>query len=219
MSGQERKATGRDLARGEPARAGRPATARKAAILRAATDLFARRGFDGVSLDDIATLAKTQRSLILYYFSTKEHLWKAAASVVIEAFNQEMARRLADLEKLDEDEFRKRSIEAWLSGWLDMPQAAQFLVREGGVPSARLNWLVEAIGVPAMRPEQIDRHRRHSPMHRMCIMSISLALAALGPLLEAKMNAASGQPTSGVWPLSKKNREELIAILRRVTIS
>ena len=216
MSQGVRKRTKPERGRVESTTTERPITRRKAAILRAATELFARRGFDGVSLDDVAVLAKTQRSLILYYYASKEELWKAAATAVIEEFNDEMRRRLASLEKLDDAEFREKSIDVWLSGWLDMPEVAQFLVREGGVPSARLNWLVEAVGVPAMHLEQIERHRRHSPIHRTCCLSISLALAALAPLLEAKMNAASGQLSSGISPLSKKNRDEVIAIFRRM---
>ena len=211
------KVGGRRAADAAPARKRAP-TRTKEAILRAATELFAQRGFDGVSLDDIATLSRTNRSLILYYFATKEDLWKSAALAVVEDFNAKMKKRLSALEGLPDAEFREKSARIWMSGWIDMPEVAQFLVREGGRPSPRLNWLVEAVGVPAMDVDMIDRARRNSPVvRRACYLSVCLAVAALGPLLEAKMNAASGQLASGIWPLSKKGREEILDVLLRMS--
>ena len=182
-------------------------------IVHAATDLFARRGFNGVSLHDIAELAEVRRSLILYYFESKEHLWKTAASSLIERFNTEMSARLDKIAHLDEAEFRHRNMEIWLSGYLDMPEVAQFLVREGGEASTRLDWLVEEVGVPALNLQLLDRFREAPPFDRTAINALTIAIVALAPLFEAKMRAITGESAGGFDPLSAGSRGHLIEIM------
>jgi AcrR family transcriptional regulator len=46
----------------------------KERILKASTKLFAEKGFDGVSIDELAGEAKINKSMIYYYFSSKEGL-------------------------------------------------------------------------------------------------------------------------------------------------
>jgi hypothetical protein len=52
-----------------------------------------------------------------------------------------------------------------------------------------LDWLVEEVGVPAIHSDEIDLHRCQNQVVRTSFVALCLALAALGPLLEAKMNA------------------------------
>lgn len=191
----------------------------KSQILDAARELFARRGFDGVRLDDIAKLSGVKRSLILYHFTNKDELWKAAASLVIDEFNTEMCNRLAELGDVVDSERGARLTDIWLSGWLDMPEAAQFLVREGGEPSDRLDWLVETVGVSAMRLDELERSRRDDPIPHVAFVTLCLGLAALGPLLESKLGAATDRRYAGLWPISKRNKEKFSRILQRLTSS
>ena len=62
---------------------GKPLTARdqkrensKTAVLKAAAELFAHRGFEGVAIADVAKLSGVRKPNLLYYFSSKEALWK-----------------------------------------------------------------------------------------------------------------------------------------------
>lgn len=50
---------------------------RRGAILAAATDLFARRGFGGVAIQEIADQAGVHKTTVLYQFGTKEALHEA----------------------------------------------------------------------------------------------------------------------------------------------
>ena len=50
---------------------------RRQAILDAATDLFAEKGFAGVSVQEIADAAGTHKTTVLYHFETKESLHEA----------------------------------------------------------------------------------------------------------------------------------------------
>lgn len=49
-------------------------------ILNAAIELFSKRGFEGVSIREIATLAKVHFASIRYHFGDKEELYKACIS-------------------------------------------------------------------------------------------------------------------------------------------
>ena len=59
-------------------------------LLTAATKLFAERGFDGVSVDDIVSAAEVNKRMVYHYFGDKEGLYVAVLKQVFS--------RLADLE-------------------------------------------------------------------------------------------------------------------------
>lgn len=48
----------------------------KQKILRSATDVFNKKGYHGASMNDIALHAGVNKSLLYYYFSSKENLYK-----------------------------------------------------------------------------------------------------------------------------------------------
>lgn len=62
----------------KPARRARNPEATKEALLQAATELFALRGYDGVRLDDLAERASVNKALVSYYFGGKRKLYRAA---------------------------------------------------------------------------------------------------------------------------------------------
>ena len=59
----------------------RDATATKAALLQAAGELFAERGFDRTTVRDIATRAGVNQALLFRYFGSKEELFHAVLTV------------------------------------------------------------------------------------------------------------------------------------------
>jgi AcrR family transcriptional regulator len=62
-----------------------------AAILEAARGLFARKGFDATSIDDVVAKAKTTKGGLYHHFTSKEELFTA----VLEAVQKELAERVA----------------------------------------------------------------------------------------------------------------------------
>jgi len=56
----------------------------RAAILEAATELFARRGFGGVAIQEIADLAGVHKTTVLYQFGTKDALHEAVLDHALE---------------------------------------------------------------------------------------------------------------------------------------
>ncbi len=57
---------------------------RRGAILEAATELFARRGFGGVAIQEIADLAGVHKTTVLYQFGTKEALHEAVLDTALQ---------------------------------------------------------------------------------------------------------------------------------------
>lgn len=60
-------------------------------ILRVATALFVKRGFEGVSISEIAKKAEINQSLIYHYFASKEDLWKNVKNDFVERFVDDKA--------------------------------------------------------------------------------------------------------------------------------
>ena len=77
---------------------GRPQAAQgtdlKLALLRSAIDLFAERGFDGVSLSNVAEKAGADKGLSRYYFGSKEALWIAAMEHLADCFASDLNKAL-----------------------------------------------------------------------------------------------------------------------------
>ncbi len=92
-----------------PGRAARPgrrpgvraaaAQATRDAILRAATRIFAKHGFDGGRVDQISKAAKSYDRMIYYYFGSKEGLYIAVLEELYRRFNEAEARLSLDLER------------------------------------------------------------------------------------------------------------------------
>jgi len=58
---------------------------RRAAILAAAARLYARRGFSGASVADLAKACRTSKSLIYHYFPAKDDILYAAMATHLDA--------------------------------------------------------------------------------------------------------------------------------------
>jgi TetR/AcrR family transcriptional regulator len=61
-----------------------PEASSKERILRAAQTVFAKKGFDGARVDEIARLAEVNKALIYYYFKSKEEILHALLHLAIE---------------------------------------------------------------------------------------------------------------------------------------
>ena len=67
-------------------------------ILRAASDLFAQEGYDGVTVDEIAAHAGVNKALIYYYFSGKREVLE---TLVRNAINSVISARDVILKRID----------------------------------------------------------------------------------------------------------------------
>jgi AcrR family transcriptional regulator len=82
----------------------------RARILEAARTLFGERGFDGVSVRDIASLAEADPALLIRYFKSKERLFAAAADIDL---------KLPDLSGAKPEEIGARLAAHFVTMWED----------------------------------------------------------------------------------------------------
>jgi len=65
-------------------RAGADTGATRAALFRAGAELFSRRGFDGVTVDDIAKTAGVNRAMLYYHFTDKLALYREIVCTMLD---------------------------------------------------------------------------------------------------------------------------------------
>jgi len=64
----------------------------RSAVLAAATELFAERGYSGTSIADVAAAAGVAKPSVLYHFADKDDLWRACVAALwaeVDAFYSE----------------------------------------------------------------------------------------------------------------------------------
>ena len=118
------------------------AVATKQAILRAAFDEFARVGFNGASLRNIADAAKVNHRLINHHFGTKLDLWKAAASYAFNGFYDRLAKRLDALAGISEAETIRLMFREFILHAASEPALNKFMLQANDEPE-RMRWLVD----------------------------------------------------------------------------
>ena len=80
-----------------PARCSRTAGATRGSILRAATAVFARHGYDGGSVEKISNRAGSVDRMIYYYFGSKEGLFIEVIEGIYDRMNQAESKLKLDL--------------------------------------------------------------------------------------------------------------------------
>ena len=83
-------------------------------LIRSAEGLFAERGFDGVSVRDIASAAGVNSALVGYYFGGKEGLLSEVYTRHCEPLNRERERLLTKFAASDDGLTLERVIEAFV---------------------------------------------------------------------------------------------------------
>ncbi len=79
----------------------------KKQILAAALNEFAAKGFDGVSVDQIALTAKVNKAMIYYYFENKAGLFNELFSNELEQVKIELASMMEQVNINDPDQLKK----------------------------------------------------------------------------------------------------------------
>jgi AcrR family transcriptional regulator len=68
-------------------------------ILKAATDLFATRGFHETSMAEVARIARVSKALIFWYFKSKEELFVAVLGKLLEPYVIDFAEEAGALDE------------------------------------------------------------------------------------------------------------------------
>lgn len=83
------------------------------AVLDAAADQFAHYGFEGASLNVIADQSGVSKQNLIYYFGSKDDLWKATVADIFEQVNAEFQ---ANGDRVD----RARTLKELTAGYFDI---------------------------------------------------------------------------------------------------
>ena len=99
----------------------------RAAILAAAEQQFARRGFVATRLEDVAAAVDLKRAALFYHFRDKQSLYDA---VVADAFGSLAARLQEAFSAPDPIRVRiERAVEAWVDTVVARPTLARLILR------------------------------------------------------------------------------------------
>jgi len=99
----------------------------RAAILAAAEQQFARRGFVATRLEDVAAAVDLKRAALFYHFKDKQSLYDA---VVADAFGSLAARLQSAFSAPDPIPVRiERGVEAWVDTIVARPTLARLILR------------------------------------------------------------------------------------------
>jgi TetR/AcrR family transcriptional regulator len=173
------------------ARASRVADTR-AAVFDAAAQLFSARGFDGVTVDDIAARARVNKAMIYYHFADKLALYRAVVGDMLRAMGARVAA-IASTAASPHDR-----LEAFVAAFVEMadtrPWFPPLMLREiaEGAPrldAATLNLLRTVFGAFAAIIGEGQARGAFRPVH-----PVLAYLSIVGPIL---LNAARERSAAG----------------------
>ncbi len=190
------------------------------AILEAAEELFARKGFSGTRLEDVAEVVGIRRPSILYYFPDKAQLYDTVLADVLGG----LLERVRDaLEAPGELPAR---IEAAISAWVDYvaerPTLARLLLREVADGSADdpPPLLRHTRPFVEMIRKVLEREPSQALTPLRAIDPVHLASAICGATVFLVGGMPALLPDLKLDPLSRpqieKHRAEVLSIARRL---
>jgi TetR/AcrR family transcriptional regulator len=116
-------------------------------ILDAAARQFARKGFDGTALRDVARAAGVPHTAISYHFQTKDELWRGAVALMFSRLRSEVG----GITSADGPEGYRQFIRRYVRYCARHPEHAQLMVYEAMRGGERLAWATERFLMPGHR--------------------------------------------------------------------
>ncbi|HBF10223.1 MULTISPECIES: TetR/AcrR family transcriptional regulator [Thermotoga] len=106
---------------------------KKEAILKAAIEVFGKRGYERATTDEIAERAGVAKGLIFHHFKSKENLYHQAYRYVVEKLQGEFENFLRENKNRDIFDFMEKWMEKKLEYSANHPEETDFLVTLVGV--------------------------------------------------------------------------------------
>jgi len=111
-------------------------------LLQTAVELFAKKGFDGVSTGDIAAAAGFSQAIIHYHFGSKDQLWQDAMTYLMHDLDKRFPLDLQELRDLNPVDQLRVIVRRFIAMSASRTELASILVLESIADSERLEWLV-----------------------------------------------------------------------------
>jgi AcrR family transcriptional regulator len=196
----------------------------KTDILEAAMPLFAR-GYDAVSVKDIAAASGYKHSLVMYHFGTKDQLWEQTVLRLWRGFenlSQQYRERIpagsTDRERMH------RQLWSFILTLRDLPAYGQILLCEGVRPSDRLSWLYHNFIPSAFLAMRFDDKRLERALHTGTLLRSALSGAILYTVVAAPQVAINaeldgGELPSDLYPISDSLAQRLAEMMTEFLFS
>jgi AcrR family transcriptional regulator len=164
-------------------------------IFEAATEVFIEKGMDGARMQDIADRAGINKSLLHYYYRTKDHLFNA----VYEMIAGQMFRKFAPV--LDENLSLEEKIRFFLREHISFmqknPRLPSFILNEIHRNPGRIRKLIQSIDInklwttlEAQHKEELKRYNiteENLPQFMTTIAGMSVFPFAAKPIIGSIM--------------------------------
>jgi TetR/AcrR family transcriptional regulator len=121
----------------------RHSNAQKAKILKAAFECFHALGFEGATTRQIAQLAKTSHTAVLYHFKSKDQLWIATTETAIAEYINTIRESLDNRDNLSAREALQTFIREFVRFSAKSPGVHRILSMESAQGSQRLKWIID----------------------------------------------------------------------------
>lgn len=118
------------------------------AILDAAIEIFGLYGYEGASTRKIAASAGIEQGHLVYYYPTKEALWRDVVITFASGTEARLAAALADCEGKSTTETALAVLPEFLHFCAENPRLTRLMLQEFSITSPRHDWLVETFGQP-----------------------------------------------------------------------
>ncbi len=147
-------------------------------IIASAEKLFYRKGKAGSSMQDIADDAGINRTLLNYYFRTKDQLFEAVFRKALSGF----VPGLASLLKSDMSfrEYMPRLIETVIDTMLENPQIPIFVLQELSSNPDRMPQIIKEMGIdPAVALKKLESEQSKAPGAHLAPRQVIINLLSL----------------------------------------
>ena len=143
------------------------ATSTRDSVFDAAATLFSAKGFDGVSMDDIAKVAEVNKAMIYYHFTDKLALYRAIIGDGLKSTGETVGTITAG------DASPEAKLDAFIAAFVRMTEERPWM------PTMMLREVAE--GAPRLDPETLQ-HMRKVIMSFVAILQQGQALKVFRPI-------------------------------------
>ena len=187
---------------------------RKGTLVEEAIRQFGREGYNGASLDQIATAVGVRKQTLLYYFATKDALLEACLSAAGERLVLEIAKALEDKETYwDRAEAVIHSVFALAEEWPEFPMFIREAGRLGPEAFERFAGILDPLRRRAIDFLQTGMDTGEIRKQDPAMLLFTLYTGVVGSLTEASVLNVVVGADKGRASLKRRERE-VIAFVR-----
>jgi TetR/AcrR family transcriptional regulator len=190
---------------------------RRSTIVEEAIRAFGREGYNGASLDQIATAVGVRKQTLLYYFPNKEALLEACLAAAGERLAQEIGAALADKETYwDRAEAVIHAVFGLAEEWPEFPMFIREAGRLGPLAFERFAGVLDPLRLRAIDFLKTGMDNGDVRKQDPALLLFTLYTAVVGSLTEASvLNAVVG---AGKGRASLKRREREVVLFVRAAL-